>query len=77
MNLYDSCVTTGIPVPCELYDNYVSQPIAEVARKSRASVAHVRRLTAEMNADGRAMLAIYHRLSDGEEMVSGYIFDRK
>lgn len=74
MNLYNRPIVAGIPVPCELYDNYVSQPVTKVAKDSNASVAQVRRLTAEMNADGRAVLAIYKGV-DGEERVSGYIFE--
>ena len=79
MNISESSTATvsGIPVPCEVYENHVCEPLAEVARRSGASVSAVRALISEMNEDGRGYLTIFHRLNDGVEMVSGYIFDKE
>ena len=75
MNLRPSVETVGIPVPEEFYENYVCIPISELAHTSGLSVDTVRSQIPEYNADGRAYLTVFHRLSDGEEMVSGYIFE--
>lgn len=77
MNVYGSSASTapGIPVPCELYENYICEPLAEIARQSGASVSRVRDLVREMNVDGRGYLTLFQRFNDGVEMVCGYIFE--
>ena len=64
----------GIPVPCELYENYVCVALSELAETSRMSISEVRAHILRDTASGVAYLSLFHRISDGVEMVAGYIF---
>lgn len=75
MTLSSDRIVPGIPVPESFYDNYVCVTLSELAVTSRMSAAQVRESIARDNASGRTYLAIFRRLSDGEEMVAGYVFD--
>lgn len=67
-------ITAGIPVPCELYENYISVSLAALAMQSGLSVEAMRSKFQEMNSNGSGYLSIFNRLNDGVEWGSGYIF---
>lgn len=74
MNIFDRVIRAGIPVPEAFYENYVCVALSEVARKAGMSKAEARADLERQNAAGTTYLTVFHRLSDGEEIVSGYIF---
>ena len=74
MNVFDKRVSTGIPVPCELDENYVSILLSELAETSQMSVSEARSEIDRLNLSDFAYLTIFNRISDGLEMVTGYIF---
>lgn len=77
MNIFDKLVSAGIPVPEEFYDNYVCVELCELARKHSMSIAKARLEIDRLNLEGETYLTIFNRVSDGVEMVSGYIFKKE
>ena len=74
MDISRNFCVPGIPVPCDLYENYVCVALSELAETSGMSISEVRAHILRDNASGAAYLSIFRRFSDGVEMVAGYIF---
>jgi len=75
VNIFGTVILPGIPVPEEFYDNYISIELQELAIAHGMSVSKARSEIARLNAVGETYVTIFNRLSDGVEMVSGYILE--